>query len=81
MESKDELKEIDHKNCTCYHFGDTTGDLDIDSNYILLDEKSSKNEYENILIHDVLYKTFTSAKRLHIRFNNAMQFMIGLNLF
>ena len=53
----------------------------MDSNYILLDEKSSKNEYENILIHDVLYKTFTSAKRLHIRFNNAMQFMIGLNLF
>ena len=22
MESKDELKEIDIKNCTCYHFDD-----------------------------------------------------------
>ena len=42
MESNDELKEIDIKNCTCYHFNDTVrvGDLDFDN--ILLDENHMK---------------------------------------
>ena len=41
MESKDELIEIDIKNCTCYHFDDTirAWDRDIDVNDILFDEK------------------------------------------
>ena len=30
MESKDELKEIDIKNHTCYYFDDIIRDLDID---------------------------------------------------
>ena len=30
MESKEELKETDVKNCTCYYFNDIMGDLNID---------------------------------------------------
>ena len=44
MESKDELKEIDIKNCMCC--------WDINSSNILLDEKSNR---ENILIYDIWY--------------------------
>ena len=29
MESKDKLKEIDIKNCTCYYFDDKIKDVDI----------------------------------------------------
>ena len=36
MESKDELKEIDIKNRTCYYFNDTVKDRDIYSVDILL---------------------------------------------
>ena len=43
MESKDELKEIDIKNCTCYYFDDImrAWDIDIDTDFIgiLLDIK------------------------------------------
>ena len=38
MESNDELREIDIKNCTCYYF-----------NNFLLGQKS----YENILVCDI----------------------------
>ena len=41
MESKDELKETDIKNRTCYYFDDITGDLDIHFD-ILLDKKLYK---------------------------------------
>ena len=41
MESKDELKEIDIKNCMCYYFYDIMRvfDRDIDFSDILLDKK------------------------------------------
>ena len=41
MESKDELKEIDIKNRTCYYFDDIirSWDRDIDFRDILLDKK------------------------------------------
>ena len=42
MESKDELKEIDIRNCTCYYFDDIIRDIDIYLDNILLDEKSYK---------------------------------------
>ena len=64
MKSKDELKEIAIKNRRCYYFDDTMRVIDIDFKDILLDEKS----YENILIHDILYKTFMGAKPLRIQF-------------
>ena len=40
MESKDELKEIDIKNCTCYYFDDIMRVRDVDFDNISLDEKS-----------------------------------------
>ena len=66
MESKDKLKEIDIKNCTCYHFDDIIRFWDRD---ILLDKKLYKEKYENILIYDISYKTLTGAKPLRIRFD------------
>ena len=63
MESKDELKEIDIKNRTCYYFDDTMGVGDIYFIDVLLDEKS----YEFILIYDITYKTFMGEKPLRIR--------------
>ena len=58
MESKGELKKIDIKNRTCYHFDDIMRHLDTDFDNILLDEKLYDKEYENILIYDISYKTF-----------------------
>ena len=43
-------------------------DIDFDFSDILLDEKSCKT-CNNLLIYDILYKTFTSSIPLHIRFN------------
>ena len=40
MKSKDELKEIDIKNCTCYYFDDIMRVIDIGFSDILLNEKS-----------------------------------------
>ena len=68
MEGKDELKEIDVKNCTCYYFADIMRVIDIGFSNILLNKKSCKT-YENILIYDISYKTFMVSKLLHIRIN------------
>ena len=65
MESKDQLKQIDIKNCTCYYFDNIIIDFDINFDNILLDKKL----YENILVHDILYKTSMGPKPLGIRFN------------
>ena len=54
MESKNELKEIDFKNRTCYYFDDIMRIEDIGSDNTLLGEKS----YENIFIFSISYKTF-----------------------
>ena len=48
---------------------DIISDIDFDFDKILLDEKSYKNKYENILIYDILYKTLMGAKPLRIRFD------------
>ena len=42
MESKDELKELGIKNCTCYYFDDIIRNLDIDFDNILLDKNHIK---------------------------------------
>ena len=71
MESKDELKEIDIKNRTCYYFDDIIGVMDTNSDFdfsdTLLGEKCYKENYKNILIYDISGKTLTSAKQLRIR--------------
>ena len=43
MESDDELKEIDIKNCTCYYFHEIIKIEDFNFDNTLLNEKSSKN--------------------------------------
>ena len=58
MESNDELKEINIKNCACYYFNDLIGIEDFDLNNILVDEIS----IQNVLINDIQYKTLTSGK-------------------
>ena len=75
MESKDELKEVDIKNRTCYYFDDMIRDLHIDFDNILLDEKSYKNRYENILIYDISYKISMVAKPLRIMFDKISGFI------
>ena len=65
MESRDELKEINIKNCACYYFDDIIRDFDTNFDNILLDEKL----YENISVYDISCKTSTGTKPLPIRFN------------
>ena len=52
MEIRDELKETDIKNRTCYYFDDTMAVGDTDSGNTLLGKKL----YKNILIYDISYK-------------------------
>ena len=72
-ESKDELKEIDIKNRTCYYFDDVMRawdiDVEIDFSDISLEEKLYKENNENILIHEISYKSSTDAKPLLIRYD------------
>ena len=73
MENKDELKEVDIKNSTCYYFDDImrAWDTDIDTDFsaVLLDENLYKEKNENIFIYDISYKTSTGAKPLRIRYD------------
>ena len=71
MECKDELKNIDIKIRTSYHFDDIVTVKDIDLRDVLLDEKSEKN----ILIYDISYKTFMGSKPLRIRFDEVDGFI------
>ena len=64
MASKDELREIDIENCSCYYTDDIIKDIDINFCDILLDEKL----YENIPVYDISYGTLTGPKPLRIRF-------------
>ena len=47
-----------------FHFSDT-----------LLEEKSYKENFENILIYDISYKTSTNAKPLCVRFDKTDGFI------
>ena len=53
----------------CYYFDDIMRVEDFDFNNLLLDEKSCKKQYKNILIYDNSYKYFMGAKPLNIRFD------------
>ena len=75
MESKYELKEIDIKNRACYYFHDVISGTDINFSSILLDKKL----YKNISVYDILYKTSTGSKPLHIRFDKIDGFIMVLD--
>ena len=53
LESNDELKEVNIKNCLCYSFDDIIKIEDFDFDSILIDEKS----HRNILVYGISYKT------------------------
>ena len=65
MESNDELKEIDIKDCIWYYFNDIIKTEDFDFDNILIDEKS----YENILVDNISNKSLIESKPLRIRFD------------
>ena len=75
IESKDEFKKIDIKNCMYYYFDGITTDRDIYSVDILLDEKI----YENISVYDISYKTSMGSKPFSIRFNKIDGFITVLD--
>ena len=79
LQSKDESKETDIKNCACYYFGDIIKDGDTYLVHILLEEKL----FENISVCDILYKTSKISKPLQIRFNKIDKFIrvYGYNFF
>ena len=74
MKSKNELKEIDIKNCVCCYFDDIINGTTINFSNILLDKF-----YENISVYNILYKTPIGPKPLRIRFNKRDGFIISLN--
>ena len=77
MKSKDELKEIDFKNRMFYYVNDIIRfwDRDLEFSDILLNQKSYKENYENILTDNLSYKTSTAAKRVLIMFDKIDEFI------
>ena len=65
MKSKNELKEIDVKNCACCYFDDIINGTNINFSNILSDKKL----YENISVYNFSYKTPTGPEPLPIRFD------------
>ena len=39
-----------------------------------------KKKYENILVHDILYKNLIAAKQLHITFDKVDRFIVELDI-
>ena len=52
MKSKNELKEIDIKNCVCFYFNDIINGTKTTFSNILINKKS----YENISVYNISYK-------------------------
>ena len=79
MESKNELKETDIENRTCYYFDNImrAWDIDIDTDLsgLLLDEKLYKEKNKNILIYDISYETSAGAKPLHLKYHKINGFI------
>ena len=82
MERKDELKEIDVKNCTSYNFDHImrVWDRDINFSDILLDEKLYKEKCENILIYNISCNTSMVAKPFSVRYNKMDLFKFIMEL-
>ena len=64
MESKGELKDIELKNRTCYHFDEIIRFWYRDINFadILSDEILYKEKYKNILIYGIFIQNFNDCK-------------------
>ena len=75
MKSKNELKEINIKNRSCYHFDDIINGIKINFSNILLDKKI----HENTSAYNISYKTLTGPKPLRVRFDKIDGFIIALD--
>ena len=75
MKSKNELKEVDIKNCLRYYFDNIIKEAKNKFSNILLD----KNLHENISGYNISYKTATGPKPLSIRFNKIDGFVTALD--
>ena len=75
MKSKNELKETDIKNHVYYHFDHITNGAKINFSNILLDKKL----YGNISAYNILYKTPTGPKPLHIQLDKVNGFIVSLD--
>ena len=69
IDSKDELKEIDIKDRTCYYFDDIIEIKDFDFDDISLNEN-----LENIMVYSTSYKTLIGARPLCISFDKVDKF-------
>ena len=79
MESNNELKEVNIKNCTSYYFDDIIKTEEFYFDNILIHEKLC----ENTLVYNISYKTLISAKPFCIRFDKKMdllEFMMGQDI-
>ena len=74
MKRREKLKEVGIKNRTYYYFDDIMWVTDIDFNNLLLDKKSYK-KIQNVLVYQILYKTFMVKKSMHIRFDKIDAFI------
>ena len=80
MESKDELKEIDIKNCMCYYFDDTMTVSDISFNDILINKNCSRTRY-----FMTFHTKFLWVKKFHcvldlIKWMDLLKFMMELDI-
>ena len=75
MKSKNELKEINIKNLVGYSFDDIINGTKINFSNILLNKKLD----ENTSVYNILYKTPTNPKSLHIRFDKMDGFIASLD--
>ena len=71
MDSNNELKQIDIKNCRCYYFHDTFKIIDFVLDNVLIDGKYDKN----ILVYNNSHKTLIDATPFHIKFNKVNGFI------
>ena len=74
MKRREKLKEVGIKNRTYYYFDDIMWVTDTDFNNLLLDKKSYK-KIQNVLVYQILYKTFMVKKSMHIRFDKIDAFI------
>ena len=72
MKIKNELKETDIKNPVYYYFRDIINGTKVNFSNILLKKKL----YENVSVYNISYKTPTSPKPLHIRFDKIDRFIM-----
>ena len=72
MKIKNELKETDIKNPVYYYFRDIINGTKVNFSNILLKKKL----YENVSVYNISYKTPTSPKPLHIRFDKIDGFIM-----